>query len=89
MLKNHSIQHSIQFFQNLFIQINYSFIIFKNYSFKESIHLFFLKIIHSNKLFLKNYSFKEKFIQKNWQLFIQKIIHLEKNGNYSFKKLFN
>ena len=49
----------------------------------------FLRIIHSKKLFLKNYSFKEKFIQKNWQLFIQKIIHLEKNGNYSFKKLFN
>ena len=49
----------------------------------------FLRIIHSKKLFLKNYSFKEKFIQKNWQLFIQKIIHLEKNGNYSFNKLFN
>ena len=46
-------------------------------------------MIHSKKLFLKNYSFKEKFIQKNWQLFIQKIIHLEKNGNCSFKKLFN
>jgi len=25
----------------------------------------FLRIIHSKKLFLKNYSFKEKFIQKN------------------------
>ena len=58
-------------------------------SFNSIFNSIFLRIIHSKKLFLKNYSFKEKFIQKNWQLFIQKIIHLEKNGNYSFKKLFN
>ena len=58
-------------------------------SFNSIFNSIFLRIIHSKKLFLKNYSFKEKFIQKNLQLFIQKIIHLEKNGNYSFKKLFN
>ena len=58
-------------------------------TFNSIFNSIFLRIIHSKKLFLKNYSFKEKFIQKNWQLFIQKIIHLEKNGNYSFKKLFN
>ena len=79
MLKNHSIQHSIQFFQNLFIQINYSFIFFKNYSFKEIISkkLFIQRKIHSKKLtiiHLKNYSFRKK-----WELFIQKIIQLEKN----------
>ena len=58
-------------------------------SFNSIFNSICLRIIDSKKLFLKNYSFKEKFIQKNWQLFIQKIIHLEKNGNYSFKKLFN
>ena len=34
-------------------------------SFNSIFNLIFLKIIHSKKLFLKNYSFKEKFIQKN------------------------
>ena len=73
----------------------------------------FLRIIHSKKLFLKRYLFKEKFIpkkltnihsknhsfRKKWELFIQKIIQLEKSystkysfknfENYSFKKIIN
>ena len=91
MLKNHSIQHSIQFFQNLFIQINYSFIFFKNYSFKEIISkkLFIQRKIHSKKLTIihsKNYSFRKK-----RESFIQKIIQLETNYSkkYSFKKFEN
>ena len=60
-------------------------------SFNSIFNSIFLRIIHSKKLFLKNYSFKEKFIKKKWQLFIQKIIHLEKMGiihskNYSIRK---
>ena len=91
MLKNHSIQYSIQFFYKLFIQRNYSFIFFKNYSFKEIIFekLFIQRKIHSKKLtiiYSKNYSFRKK-----WELFIQKIIQLEKNYSitYSFKKFEN
>ena len=34
-------------------------------SFNSIFNSIFLRIIHSKKLFLKNYSFKEKFIQKN------------------------
>ena len=98
MLKNHSIQYSIQFFYKLFIQRNYSFIFFKNYSFKEIISkkIFIQSKIHLKKLtniHSKNYS-----LRKKWELFIQKIIQLEKNyskkyslkkiDNYSFKKLF-
>ena len=60
-------------------------------TFNSIFNSIFLRIIHSKKLFLKNYSFKEKFIQKNWQLFIQKNIHLKKMGiihskNYSIRK---
>ena len=73
-------------FQELFIQN------FKNYSFKEIIYLIFLRIIYSkkNSFKKKRKSFIQKiFIQKNLKLFIQKKIHSEKNGNNSFKNLFN
>ena len=48
-----------------------------------------MEIIHSKTYSIRKKLFKQIFIQKKLQLFIQKIIHLEKNGNYSFKKLFN
>ena len=64
---------------------------FKNYSFKEIISkkIFIQRKIHSKKLtiiYSKNYSFRKK-----WELFIQKIIQLQKNYStkYSFKKFEN
>ena len=48
-----------------------------------------MEIIHSKTYSIRKKLFKQIFIKKNRQLFIQKIIHLEKNGNYSFEKLFS
>ena len=67
---------------------NIQFYFSKNYSFKETIHIF-LRFIHS-----KNYSNRKKYLRKYSLKIIdnysfQKVSHLEKNGNYSFQKLFN
>ena len=69
-----SIFDSIFLSKKLFIQRNYSFIC--------------LRIIHSKKLFLKNYSFKNKFIQKKLTIIHSKQNSFRKNENYSLKKLF-
>ena len=68
MLKNHSIQYSIQFFYKLFIQRNYSFIFFKE--------LFIQKIIQLEKNYSKKYSFKkiENYSFKKIIHFFEKLI---------------
>ena len=73
MLKNHSIQYSIQ--------------LFKNYSFKEIIskNLFIKKNNKKNHLETNgNYSFKKLLIQKQ---IIQKKYSFKKLDNHSFKDI--